>query len=491
MHMFGHFKNFKNNQKGQFAMMMAILSLPLMAGVGLAIDYSYAVQTRTRLRAANDSAALFAASYYKKQGALPNETAVHAFLNTNFDHASGELDPAVKLMKIDHMVLTLDSKVDAPVFIMGIFGQHKTEINVTSSVTVGQDTALEIALALDTTNSMLAFSGNSSDELDPDRTYFTSPKADVTRIEALKFSASRFTTTIFGTADLASRSRIAIVPFAQYVNVGTKYRGESWLSVPDDQASTGQSCYDYTPVLSTSNCHEVMVNIDGAMVPTTQCDNVYGPVEHVCYPTGGSAWYGCVGSRQQPLNLRDASPSSKFTGLPNIWCGSPLQTLSADKDEILSTINGLSPYGSTYIPEGVMWATRTLSSLVPFTSVKQATPDVKLKKILVLMTDGENTNVADLPDAPTHHEIYQGNPSYSADQQQPNNWTLAACKQAKDSEIELFTISFGHDIGVAAKGVIKDCATDDTHYYDAGDAKKLSDAFASIAYRVSATYLSN
>ena len=67
-------KKFARSRDGQFALLMSLLSLPLLAAVGISIDYSYAVQTRMRLRDANDSAALYAAVEYKKHGACPPRT---------------------------------------------------------------------------------------------------------------------------------------------------------------------------------------------------------------------------------------------------------------------------------------------------------------------------------------------------------------------------------------------------------------------------------
>ncbi len=484
-------RQFGINRSGQFAIMMSLLSLPLLAAVGLSIDYSYAVQTRSRLRDANDAAALFAAKHYKKTGELPDNATILGFLTANFNKSASEAEPLIKRIKVKDMELTIDAHVSAPVFIMGIFGHDRVEISTTSTVTIGQNTNLEIALVLDTTKSMEAYTGNSSDELDPEGTYFNPPKGDVKRIEALKFSALGFASAIFDNPALAPLSRVSVVPFAQYVNVGTSRRNESWLDVPADSAATGNVCYNTQNVIGTSNCREVLVKIDGAMVPQTQCDYEYGPQYEICYPTGASSWHGCVGSRQEPLNLRDSSPSSKFPGIMNVWCAAELQTLSNDKDKVMSSINNLWTNGNTYIPEGVMWGLRTLSKQVPFTDVKTAAHDLKLRKIMVLMTDGDNQAVADLPGAPTHRGISASDADFSTTQGQTNDWTLQACNQAKGAEVEIFTISFGTDLSATAKDVVESCATDKSHYFDAKDAATLKKAFEEIAYRVSATYLSN
>jgi hypothetical protein len=113
-------ERFARSRDGQFALLMSILSIPLLAAVGVAIDVSYATQARTRLRAANDSAALYAATEYRKVGALPAEARVLAYLETNFDRPEGDGDPFILKMEIKDKVLTLDSHAEVPVFVMGI-----------------------------------------------------------------------------------------------------------------------------------------------------------------------------------------------------------------------------------------------------------------------------------------------------------------------------------------------------------------------------------
>jgi Flp pilus assembly protein TadG len=244
-------RRFGKNNSGQFAIMMSLISLPLLAAVGLSVDYSYAVQTRSRLRDANDAAALFAAREYKKSGVLPSNDTILGFLTSNFNKSSADIDPDIKNITVKDMVVTIDAHVSAPVFIMGIFGHDTVEISTTSSVTVGQSTNLEIALVLDTTKSMEAYTGNSSDELDPDHTYFNPPKGDVTRIEALKYSAIGFASAIFDNPGLAPISRMSVVPFANYVNVGVSRRNEPWLDVPADSGSTGTACYNTQDVMKS------------------------------------------------------------------------------------------------------------------------------------------------------------------------------------------------------------------------------------------------
>ena len=490
-------RKFVQNRSGQFALLMSILSIPLLAAVGLAIDYSYAVQSRVRLLAANDAAALFAATEFKKHGVMPSEDKVLAFLTTNFDRPSGDGDPSIVKMSIKDKVLTLDSHADVPVFIMGIFGHDRTDIQTTSSVTIGDDTRLEISLALDTTHSMTKLTGISSAKIDPDGTLLPPDILDVRRIDALKVAALRFTNTFLNGPDLKDRSRIAIVPFARYVNVGLANRNAPWLSVPKDTGATGEQCTKYYEITGYGTCEPYTWYYDGVPVSGTWCPPIYGSnYTEQCTPTGGETWAGCVGSRNEPLNLKEAFGGVKFQGLMNTWCNSEILPLTDDAVKVANHISSLWTNDYTYIPEGVMWGWRMLTKAQPFTEVKSPKPDEKVRRIMIVMTDGENQAMADIPAAPTHHvlspDIYVTPKAvYDADVAQANQWTLDACSGAKADEVELYTISFGSDVTASSKLMLKNCASDPKHYYDAADATKLIEAFDEIAYRMTQTFLSN
>lgn len=481
---------FIHEKSGQFAVLFAILLLPLLAGIGLAIDHVSAVQAETRLRDSTDAAAFFAATEYRRTGELPEKTKVLDFVSTNYALSRGELEPRLLHLSVVGRDLFLETSVIKPLAIMRVFGHQDTDIGARSVVNVGLDQDLEIALVLDTTASMQALSGSSSNDLDPKGKYFSSNIPNVTRIEALKFSAKRFTDTVFAIGGNDGSVRVSIVPFAEYVNVGTHNRGASWLSVPVDSQASGQTCEMETPVIGTQNCVAGFNLVDGAQVPYTTCENVFGPPVNVCSPIGVSIWEGCVGSRKHPLNLTDGFPTVKFTGIMDVYCAAPIAPLSDKKSDVLSAIANMGTTGNTYIPEGVMWGQRVLSSQLPFTEAKPISGSRKVKKIMVVMTDGDNQAVANIPASPTHRGINPSEADYAVNRAQTDAWTLDACNEAKGADIEVFTISFGSDITAKARTIVKSCATDTKHYFDAKDASALNDAFITIAAEIGGLRLS-
>ena len=492
-------RKFAGNRDGQFGILLALLSLPLLAAVGMGIDYTYAVQSKTRLRAANDAAALFAAVEFRQTGVMPTQDKILSYLTTNYSASEGQAVPEILSIDVKDFVLTLDSSVEIPMYIMGIFGHDILDIVTTSAVTIGEDTKLEFALALDTTHSMTKGAGVTASDLDPDGELLPPlpGNPEITRIQALKVAALTFNNAVLNADNLKDRSRISVVPFARYVNVGLSNRNQPWLSVPDDSGPTGQQCYDNYEIIGYGTCQPYTWYYDGVAVQGSWCPPIYGSkFTQACYPVGEMTWSGCVGSRDEPNNLKESYSGDKFTGLLNTWCNSEILPLTDNATTVANHINSLWTNDYTYVPEGIMWGWRTLTKASPYTEAENSTPGHKVRKIMIVMTDGENQAMADIPDAPTHHVLspdpgVMPTAQYNADIAKANQWTSSACEAAKDDKIEIFTISFGSDLSQAAKTVLEQCATDSAHYFDASDAKKLVEAFETIAYRVSATYLSN
>ena len=92
------------------------------------------------------------------------------------------------------------------------------------------------------------------------------------------------------------------------------------------------------------------------------------------------------------MNSQVAADAAKpIPGLPNVKCSRPLTRLTNVKADQLAAIDALTAMGETYIPAGLVWGWRTLSTEVPFQDGAPNTPGTRARKILVLMTDGENT----------------------------------------------------------------------------------------------------
>jgi Mg-chelatase subunit ChlD len=129
-------------------------------------------------------------------------------------------------------------------------------------------------------------------------------------------------------------------------------------------------------------------------------------------------------------------------------------------------ISNLTASGSTYIPAGLQWGWRALTPSDPF----DAGGESDRKKLLILMTDGQNT-------------VSQNGAEHSGnDYAGANDLTLALCNEIKSASIELATVSYSNGGMASADGaMLSGCASSESLYFLANDTKSLLDAFSKAA----------
>ena len=240
-----------------------------------------------------------------------------------------------------------------------------------------------------------------------------SGKSGQTKIQSLKTAANGLIETFDGLNN--DDLRLGIVPFAQYTNVGETHSKAGWLD------------FSQSPV---------------------------------------NAWSGCVGSR---LNGKDETPTragGQIPAVPGEICGSAIMPLTSDMNKARTSINGLTPNGWTYIPSGITWGWRALEGEIP-AIVPNAPTDTDHKKVMVIMTDGENTRSK----SQLTHEAEDINDA--------NDKTARLCDRVKGDDIEVYTITYALD-DKKTKELMRDCATDATKFFDASTAAELNSAFDQI-----------
>lgn len=442
-----------SDRRGNFAVVGSVAMIPLIGAAGLAMDFTNMSRSGAALQNAGDAAVLFAARYFEVHNKLPTKSDVSKFVEANY---SGAIESLKFYVKDDEIFVEARSAFQ-PV-IMNMFSKDELAVTTMSAAPLPKDVDLEIVLSLDTTFSM------SADD----------------KIGSLKVAASNFINTMFDKANHRSRVSIGLVPFAQYVNVGLGNRNQVWMSVPADQTiNNGTTCNMRQDVLSKKNCRWEKRTKDGIPHDVEVCDYEYGKPYEVCgESTTTVKWNGCVGSRKFPTNLRDKSQKfdkveQKFPGVMNEYCQSPVAPLTTDRGSLIAQVNSFYASGETYVADGVMWGLRVLSPHAPFTEGKKP-HQVKgeLRKIMVLMTDGENQRSPEVPTRPNH---------WNPDRAKAKDWTKQACKQAKKVGVEVFTITFGNAVPAASKKIMRKCATSTDHYFNASDSDHLNEAFAKIA----------
>jgi hypothetical protein len=184
-----------------------------------------------------------------------------------------------------------------------------------------------------------------------------------------------------------------------------------------------------------------------------------------------------------------------------------LQRLGQNFSALTSTVNAMVAAGDTDIPLAMAWGWNTLSPGLPFAD-GQPYNTAKLKKIVVLMTDGDNTITDNTSSANRSYYsglgyIWQGR-VLQADSTPLNALTssqstrtaamdarlalICLNMKASDKDIEIYTIRVEVTSGTST--VLKNCATDINHYFDVQNASTLDAVFQTIAGQIANLHLS-
>ncbi|MEO3998757.1 hypothetical protein [Mesorhizobium sp. CAU 1732] len=377
----------------------------------------------------------------------------------------------------DKVDVTLDGEI--PATFMSIAGYDRLLTSASAMAERAVMGNVEVALILDNTWSM---SGKGA--------------SGVTKIDTLKTAARKLVNELLQTQDGAVR--MGLVPYADYVNVGTKYRNASWLDVPADVKAVTSTCTRKTVTRENQcirnapsyPCTKYSDGIPKASTCSGDCleRGTVTREENVCEGgVTGKTWYGCVGSRMTGDNrLHDKNASIRYPGYLDTSqkCLNPLVTLTSDKAALLSAINGMiinigGYEPNTYIPAGLTWGLNVLNPGEPFADAGAYDPaNAKPRKVAVLMTDGENTLRFNSSDG-KHASLSNDEKTKSGQLKATNADTLAICTYMKQQGIEIFSVAFMVE-NATAKNMLEGCATDAQHYYDASDNESLLAAFAGI-----------
>lgn len=449
-----HWRSFAQDQQGSIAIIFALSVVALLAFSGLAIDYARSTSTESALQANLDATLTFVARTSLSAGNAfdPQRSAATYFKGLNrTNHALG---PAtISVAQAGPGKFTARATINVGTTLSRLLGNTLARISVSSAVAVG-DKPVEVALVLDNTGSMAG-----------------------SKLDALKTAAKSLIDTVYQAERADQNVRLALVPFAQYVNVGLGHRNDSWMSVdPDTTTTQPQVCNQETPVIGTSNCVTNTATAVNDGVPYTYtyqtCDYQYGPPTQVCYtPTTSNTWYGCAGSRNYPLETLDQDYDTPIPGVMNVSCPSAIAPLTNDRAAIEQQIDAMTASGETYVPSGLIWGWRTLSKEAPFDEALGYGETVNgetARKYIVLMSDGKNTLS---PTYPAH----DGTNTVLA-----NQLTQELCQNIKARGIEIYTVAF--DISdTTAKDLLQGCASSASRFFDAADATELDVAFRKIA----------
>lgn len=495
---------------GNVAMMVALSLAPLaLASLG-ALDIARATAAKLELQDALDAAALAAGKTSGTDSTLLQQTGDRIFRqNLAFDSDVTLTSDTFTFGPGGIVVADAGANV-RPLVIGFVNGGSGLPVGAHAQVKrAGYE--LEIALVLDNTGSMAG-----------------------AKIRNLKTAAADFVDSM---AQAAAQTgdpnavKISLVPFSNTVKVGSSYQNAAWM----DQNGS-------------SPINNEIFDVGNGNPPWANRFALFAKL--------GTTWGGCVESRQPPYDIQDTPAGAGATlftpyfapdepdsggyynnylpdgpqprgatwkqrqggvskyarawGLstskgPNWGCSmQQIQRLTTDYGALKSAINAMQAGGDTNIPLGLAWGWHTLSPNNPFADgVAYLTP--KHKKIVILMTDGQNQmtdsgnsdqsfysgagyawqgRVLQANGTPINGNSTQAERTAALDDRLEK---LCSNMKAANVDIEIYTMRV--EVTGGTSTVLQDCASAADHYFDVTDSAQLDSVFQGIAGQIATLHL--
>ncbi len=386
------------NESGNIAILFGLALVPLIGLAGGAVDFAHRANVRADLQTSSDAAALAVARSLQSSQLLPGDdgwdeakaTAI-ALGNSMFD-----ADFAVEGIEgqpeftIDGTIVRVDANVGIRTSFLGVIGIETLEAGASAEVGIPDPINVEMVFVLDYSKSM--------EESD--------------KYVRMSNAARDFIRKV--AEERSERTKIGIVPFSEYVLADV--HGRDVRDTPaQDQNAAMRSCLanrDYPH--SASNDTPIVTQ-------------------------AGSRWPGVATS--------DAKCATYASG--NL----AVRDLSSDFSGLSSAIEGMRPVGLTNISLATEMGWHVLSPNQPFDNATTPTEKRPLKRVLVLLTDGEQTVKAMGSGGQVSIE--------GADET-----TLELCRAMAADEVHVFTIAYDLEVE-SARTLLANCASSPSNFHDA------------------------
>ncbi|MCZ8314900.1 TadE/TadG family type IV pilus assembly protein [Phreatobacter sp.] len=500
-------RRFRDDRSGAIAQLFAVALLPIIGIAGGAVDYTMASGRKVRLQSALDAATLAATRTVTANSTNAQITQIiRNYINANLDFG-----PQVVLtVTVDPSARKVDASATlnhAP-YLLPVVGISSIPIGAQSASQLGRN-LLEVALVLDNSGSM---SGS--------------------RITTLRSSANDLMRKVLDMAYIPGDAKVAVVPFASMVNVGSNNANASWI---DTQGFSPFHNENFAVNANRLNLYSQMRNVTwGGCVearpsphdvtdtpptsgnPATLFVPSFAPDEpdegswsgfYNNYLSDGSCQSGLgtdmLSRQRRTCKYNGATPDTSLANGtrrgPNQLCDSnPIIPLTSNQTTLATAITAMPNYGGTNLHEAVMWGWRVLSPEPPFTEGR-AYNDVNNRKFLVLMTDGANDAIG----LPTMNGSFYSAYGFSAAGRlgttssnrtdivaKMNEKTLTACANIKAQGILIYTVGF-YVTDATARSILAQCASNASMALLADSDEALANAFDAIGDQIKRLRLTN
>ena len=338
---------FWKNQLGSIAPMVGIAIIPLLGGVGAAIDYTRASAARTALQSSLDSAALMLSKSASAQTTTALQTEALNYVNALFTAKNvRNVTVTASYSNVAGSQLVLSGSAVLDTNFLSVLGIDTLDISAKTTTTWG-NTRLRVALVLDNTGSM----------------------ASSNKMTALKTASQNLLTQLEGAATSPEDVYVSIIPFNKDVDVGASNVNATWLRWDLWDAVNGK-------------CSKTMYHTQSACVAAGK---TWTPNSH-------STWNGCVTDRDQNFDTTNDAPVAGSTLYPTEQyssCPTSLIGLSNDWTALSNKITAMQPVANTNQALGLQLGWQSLTAS-PFT-IPAMDPNYKYTQVIILLSDGLNT----------------------------------------------------------------------------------------------------
>lgn len=339
----------------------ALATVPIVGFVGAAVDYSHANSVKSALQAATDATALMLSKNADKLTNAQLQTQAFSYLQALFTRpeATG-LTVAATYTKTDGSQVYVTASANVKAHFMSFVGQSSMKVGADSQVKWG-NVRMRVALALDTTGSM----------------------SSAGKIDALKTATKALLDQFKDAAKTPGDVYVSIIPFSKDVNVGKSNYQATWIDWTEWNEENGDD------------------------VSTTTCTGKYGKKKKCTtssswVPDNHNTWNGCVtdrGREQNPHKDYDITVSpptitetaSLFAADQYDNCSPPVMPLNYDWTAMKNLVDTFYPAGSTNQGIGLAHAWMSLVGGGPYPAPPAKDPQYKYQDIIILMSDGLNT----------------------------------------------------------------------------------------------------
>lgn len=514
---------FGADRGGVIAIMFAVMIVPIMTAMAVAVDLGQFLVMKQQLQAAIDAAALDIGGQPTLSDAAATAEA-KAFMTANYPALTkvGTITSITVTRSPTSVVIAATASMTTN--FLQIIGYTTLGVSLNSTIAVKVN-KLELVLVLDNTGSMAQNYGS------------------MTGIAGLQTASTALVQTLFASDPTGQYVKVAVVPFTAAVNVGTQYGSASWIDTTGAGSLTrenlnipaGQGLVSFAKNLtnvSWGGCvrqrnepYDLQDLAPTASIPDTLFTPYFAPSEpsglynHYLndgtFPNGTSQ-----AAKQYSVTKYTNGYASNLPSLgPNFSCAlQPIIPLTNNQSTVLAEIASMKASGATVIPAGLTWGWHLLSptvSSVLFPSYAAASySDTSTIKIILLLTDGQadvqlaynynpptaTTNGFDqsifnaygygsgphlniLP-LPSSLNGIQDRPDYNLDQKE-----IQLCKNIKavkdaygnTGRIQIYAIGFGTVIDSSSLNILQQCATSSSTYFYNATSNQLIATFKTIA----------